>query len=132
MADIWQFASLTQDRIMEFTLTGFWKDDDIARWEVENKRRVDDISANGTRSFRNLADLRQFPTQRKDVAERIGKCMAYNYSQGLVKSAHIVSDVIAKIQMRNIAGINRPIPLGQFLTRDEALKWLNDPASNAE
>ena len=125
MNDRWWFRVHSKEKMLEFALLGFWSVDDAAKWKVSFMSQADEISLNGTRGFRLLVDMSGYPPQRKEVGECHQECMAYAMKCGLTNAAHIVKDVITKMQMEHLSRGVDTVAFGHFLTRDEAQKWLD-------
>jgi hypothetical protein len=109
---------------MEFSFTGFWSVDEAEQWRKEYKVHVDRIAEECAGKFYFLVDFTSYPAQRQEVANIHGECMAYGRSKGLTKAAHIVPDVIVKMQMDKLNKRVDNTLFENFLTRAEAEAWL--------
>jgi hypothetical protein len=124
MTKRWSIKINNPKRTMEFSFTGFWTLAEAEEWRQDYKAHVDRIAKECANKFSFLVDFTSYPAQRPEVANVHGECMAYGRSKGLIKAAHIVPDVIAKMQMDKLNKKVDNTLFENFLMRAEAEAWL--------
>jgi hypothetical protein len=124
MAKRWSIRIHPAQGLMEFKFHGFWTEAEAQEWRKDYRAHVDRIAFETEGKFSFLVDLTDYPAQRKEVADINAECMGYGVSKGLKKAAHILTDVIAKMQMDKLNKQVDDTRFGNFLTRQEAEIWL--------
>jgi hypothetical protein len=121
---LWTIRAFALQRTLEFGFRGFWTIADAEEWRKVYFAHVDHISGECNGKFFALVDFTGYPAQRQEVANVHAACMAYARSKGLERAAHIVPDVIAKMQMDKLGNRIDNTRFANFLTRAEATAWL--------
>lgn len=121
-------------RLLEMRMIGFWTEADMEIIGPELRRHVDEASCGGKDKFEVLLDATAFETQSEAVREAIvNKNLVYAVSQGLEKSARIVSKAASEMQFKsmgqqaNAASGGLIAKFKVFYSRGEALAWLGLP-----
>ena len=70
-----------------------------------------------------LVDQRNLPVLPPELVNQLATLNLYAQRHGMVKSARVVSTVVAGLQAQRMAREGQ-LPLSSFETREEALAWL--------
>lgn len=126
--------AVPEHRLLEMRMIGFWTEADMDIIGPELRRHVDEASGGGKDKFKVLIDATAFETQSEAVREIIvNKNLLYAVSQGLEKSARIVSKAASEMQFKsmgqqaNAASGGPSTQFKVFYARGEALTWLGLP-----
>jgi hypothetical protein len=120
----WTFKHNIATGVLEFALVGMWKPEDGAAWLKAFKAKTDEVTNFGNRPYKCLVDMTKYPTQTAAIAEFHKQCMVYGASKGLTKSAHVVADVITKMQHDRLSKPVEGVEFANFSDRVQAEAWL--------
>lgn len=76
-----------------------------------------------------LADLRRYPTQRPAVQKIHAELMSKSASHGILRSANLVTDVLASMQIRRLSNEGGLVEFSFFDDEDKAIAWLRSNES---
>lgn len=71
-----------------------------------------------------LADLRRYPTQKPEVQKIHSDLMSKSESHGIKRSANLVAEVLASMQIRRLSHEGKLVEFSFFDDEDEAVAWL--------
>jgi hypothetical protein len=112
-------------KFVEISLRGYWDDATMKRFDSELRRLLPALPAGGCMigEQNTLFDTTAYAVQSQDVLAQLG-IMAADPSIGSRRIAVLVSSTLNKLQTRRIAP-----DYGLFSDRDEAMRWLFEPAT---
>jgi hypothetical protein len=71
-----------------------------------------------------LADLRRYPTQKPEVQKIHAELMSKSESHGIRRSANLVAEVLASMQIRRLSHEGKLVEFSFFDDENEAVEWL--------
>jgi hypothetical protein len=75
-----------------------------------------------------LADLRRYPTQKPEVQKIHAELMSKSESHGIKRSANLVTEVLASMQIRRLSHEGKLVEFSFFDNEPDAVEWLQSNA----
>ncbi|MCA9716975.1 MAG: hypothetical protein H6713_07375 [Myxococcales bacterium] len=118
----WEFLDGPHPQIFEYRRSGRWTFTEFETFTRELRPRMASYGARGP--FCCLVDLRELSPHGERITEGMRSNMAFAVSQGLLRSAQIVSRSLMRMQFRRLSTRVDEPSFRSFAERDEALAWL--------
>lgn len=109
--------------ILYFRAWGFWNMETAQQFEQEWTEQVKAVSAQG-QPWYALIDLTEFPPQKPEVQELTHRMIEFEKQHGVKKEAHLVSQILTKLQITRIAKEAGLAENSFFQTKEDAIAWL--------
>ncbi len=109
------------NRILRLKVWGFW---DAAEGEAYFEEFLRSARALTGKPWYVLADISEFPAQKPEVNDFVGKTMAFATANGMRKAANLVSSALTRMQIGRLSADTGLPEFSFFQSEAEAVAWL--------